>query len=131
MIGVFCTFPRAAFNSSGYKSTFRQAAVSSIVTVGGNKQGDLAVTLIGGVLEIYLLLIAALPAQAALMRRRQNSFDFILIYAGNCLEEHKQLSQLLIQCHICDGFFHPSDLLIAEIIRLFFQIYHAVSPFPI
>ena len=74
------------------------------------------------------LLVAALPAQAALVGGSQICPDLPLVDAGRRLEQHKQLPQLFLKRHAGDGILHPPDLFIVQAERFRSQIGHGNFP---
>ena len=62
VVGGLSAAAGGGLRRSGYKGAVAQAAVAAVVTVGGNQQGNAGGLLIGFVLLINLLAVAALPA---------------------------------------------------------------------
>ena len=102
--------PPPAAASAGHEGAVAQAAVAAVVAVGGDEQGDAGGLLIGFVLLIDLLSVAALPAQAALMIAVQGPPNVVRVQAAAHL--HKQLAHFFLQRHGGDSVLHPFYVLV-------------------
>ena len=122
VVGVLHVAGGSDFGLAADGGAVHAGAVSSVLRIAGDDQGNPAVLLEDAVLLMHLVRCGGVVADAADVVLVHGHFQVFFVPAGAHVEE--ELSYLLVQRHIRDCIFYPFTILIGQVKGVRFHINH-------